>query len=239
MIAGAVFSLVGLSAVGGLQRITQKPVQGLFSAWGPRRSGPAEPRPHGRVSHPGPGPGIAPPVSGPPAPPPVLSTGPDGADLRPAAPALPPPPDAAAVNENVDGGDSVPDGMAGGPDDPQHGALVRGGIKKPVFPSPGAGAGLAGSAGPLALAFSGPEAEALTKDQRGELTRCVKMVSPRFPFSIALQNINGVFYVDPSRTSAELSGSQDFRDCLKLSVKGKIVPKVLTITKMLKGKAAP
>ena len=243
MVAGAIFSLVGLSAVGGLQRITQKPVQGLFSAWGPRRSGPAEPRPQGHLPHPDPNPAIPPPASRPPTPPPTLPVDrTDGADFGPAAPVSPITPvvaDAAAVTDNVDGGDNAPDGMVGGPDDPQHGALAHGGIKKPVFTSLGAGAGASGSAAPLALAFSGPEAEALTKEQRGELTRCVKMVSPRFPFSIALQNINGVFYVDPNRTSSELSGSQDFRDCLKLSVKGKIVPKVLTITKMLKGKAAP
>lgn len=251
MIAGAVFSLVGLSAVGGLQRLTQKPVQGLFSAWWPRSSTPAEPRPPGRASRPSPTVGTEPPSSGTPTPSPV--SGPvnetDAADLHPAAPVLPTLPVANANhsdihNDNGDGGDSVPDGMAGGTEDPLRGAagrgeeLAHGGIRKPVPVSPGAGIGVQGAAGPLALAFSGPEAEALTKEQRGELTRCVKMVSPRFPFSIALQNINGVFYVDPSRTSAELNNSQDFRDCLKLSVKGKIVPKVLTITKMLKGKAA-
>ena len=79
----------------------------------------------------------------------------------------------------------------------------------------------------------------LDATQRSELTSCVKMISPRLPFTILLQNINGTLYVDPNHTSPELSTSQDFRDCLKQRVKGKIVPKVLNITKMSKGKAAP
>lgn len=104
--------------------------------------------------------------------------------------------------------------------------------------SPPAGA-VGGSTVQLKLAFTGPESEALTETQRSELTSCVKMISPRLPFNILLQNINGILYVDPNHTSPELSTSQDFRDCLKQRVKGKIVPKVLNITKMSKGKAAP
>jgi hypothetical protein len=96
-----------------------------------------------------------------------------------------------------------------------------------------------GSAGSLVLSFAGPEVTALTVEQKTELTSCVRMISPRPPFQVVLQNINGVFYVDLNRTSPQLSGSQDFRDCLKLRVKGKIVPKVLTITRSGKGRTVP
>lgn len=234
MIAGAVFSMIGLSAVGGLQRITQKPVQGLFSNWWPRSPEPTVPRlpvdtgksPSGTVA------GV-PDLASEPVP-----------DLAAAAPSSPPVPPGG---DGVDGGSRAPDALPpDGPESLPRGVLVREDptrvpLKKLGFSGAVTTPGLAASglSGPLTLAFSGPEAEALTSEQRGELTRCVKMISPRAPFSIALQNINGVFYVDPNRTSAELSGSQDFRDCLKLSVRGKIVPKVLIITKMIKGKAAP
>ena len=89
-----------------------------------------------------------------------------------------------------------------------------------------------------ALQFGG-EASALTDEQRAQLTSCVRMIAPQPPFQVWLQNINGTLYVDPTRPSEQFSSSQDFRDCLKLSIKGKIVPKVLTITRMSKGKAAP
>lgn len=264
MIAGAVFSLVGLSAIGGLQRLTGKPVQGLFPTlwpWTARTTERRAPVPpvHDELPESA---GSAKVDSSVRSDSSVRAASSGGAGdagdfsarldagLLAAAP-LPP----AML---VDGGDLV-DGDDGrlaavrprGAEDLRPALLAHDDetTRNPMRRVPPgtqvggassiAGPGTGPGAGPLALAFAGPEADALTKEQRSELTRCVKMISPRYPFFIALQNINGVFYVDPNRTSAELSGNQDFRDCLKLSVKGKIVPKVLTITKMIKGKAAP
>lgn len=221
MAAGAVFALLGLGAVVALRQLSEHRGRPPTAERRPPASGPAT----GVTNEEGP----RPPATGPQAPPlPVLT---DGGTDAPAGPAE----DLAASSEPLDlqpAEDQSSDDLA--PLGPRRPGIP--GLRPPASLPPGA---VGGSAGPLKLAFSGPESEALTETQRSELTSCVKMISPRLPFTILLQNINGILYVDPNHTSPELSTSQDFRDCLKQRVKGKIVPKVLNITKMSKGKAAP
>jgi hypothetical protein len=113
---------------------------------------------------------------------------------------------------------------------------LRGATAMPVRPE-GTSAPPAGVL--LPLSFGGVDVDQLTPEQRAELTSCVRMISPRPPYRIVLQNIAGVLYVDSNHTSEHVSSSQDFRDCLKLRVRGKITPKVLTMTRMIKGKASP
>lgn len=221
MAAGAVFALLGLGGVVVFRQLTEPPAR--------------PPRPD-----------LLAPASSAASDERLVSSSPDGlpaADLR--APADGEPGDAG--REDLLGPGELPDLQPSGEGSaedlaapgPRHPGLVA---RPPVAPGtpPAAGTVAAGGAGgPLKLAFSGPEVEALTEAQRSDLTSCVKMISPRLPFNILLQNINGILYVDPNHTSPELSTSQDFRDCLKQRVKGKIVPKVLNITKTSKGKAAP
>lgn len=223
MAAGAVFALLGLGAVVALRQLTEPrarpPTAELRPPASRRAAGAAEQSPK-------------PLPEGPPAPARLALV--DGGADDAASPAD----DLAAVGEPLD----LQRDEGESPDD-----LAPSGSKRPASPglrppaaSPGTGPGaVGGSAGPLKLAFAGPESEALTEAQRSELTSCVKMISPRLPFNILLHNINGILYVDPNHTSPELSTSQDFRDCLKQRVKGKIVPKVLNITKTSRGKAAP
>ncbi|HRI49621.1 MAG TPA: hypothetical protein PLW65_05520 [Pseudomonadota bacterium] len=221
MAAGAVFALLGLGAVVALRQLTEHRGRPPTAERRPSTSGQAT----GATNEEGP----RPPAVGPPAP--LLPVLTDGGTDDAAGPAE----DLAAGSEPLDlqpAEDQSSDDLA--PLGPRRPGIP--GLRPPTSPPPGA---VGGSTGPLKLAFSGPESEALTETQRSELTSCVKMISPRLPFTILLQNINGTLYVDPNHTSPELSTSQDFRDCLKQRVKGKIVPKVLNITKMSKGKAAP
>ena len=226
MAAGAVFALLGLGAVAALRQLTEHRGRPPTAVLGAPTSGPADAAPGEQSPKPSP-PGPQAPYGR------ALADGGAGDAAGPAV-------DLAADREPLD----LQRSEAESPDD-----LAPLGSRRPGSPgsrpptnlpgtSPPQGAA-GGSAGPLRLAFTGPESEALTETQRSELTSCVKMISPRPPFSILLHNINGILYVDPNHTSPELSTSQDFRDCLKQRVKGKIVPKVLNITKTSKGKAAP
>lgn len=93
------------------------------------------------------------------------------------------------------------------------------------------------AAGPLALQIAGLGG-ALTAEQDLDIKSCVRIVRPVRPFRVTLQNIAGRLLV-AAPSSFEFSASQDFRDCLKLRVKGTLAAKVVTITGTSKGRPSP
>lgn len=77
----------------------------------------------------------------------------------------------------------------------------------------------------------------ITPAQKASLQRCVKMLSPRAPFFIVLDNLSGKLYVNTRSPPSVLSESDDFRNCVKelragnieakaVSIQGRIVTKV-------------
>lgn len=108
-------------------------------------------------------------------------------------------------------------------------------------PGPGPSAGPAPAAAPvlvseLELAFGSADG-VITPAQKASLQRCVKMLSPRAPFFIVLDNLSGKLYVNTRSPPSVLSESDDFRNCVKelragnieakaVSIQGRIVTKV-------------
>lgn len=93
------------------------------------------------------------------------------------------------------------------------------------------------AAGPLVLHL-GALGGALSAEQDLDIKSCVRIVRPVRPFRVTLQNIAGRLLV-AAPSSFEFSASQDFRDCLKLRVKGTLAAKVVTITGTSKGRPSP
>lgn len=91
--------------------------------------------------------------------------------------------------------------------------------------------------GPLALNIAALGG-ALSPEQDLDIKSCVRIVRPQRPFRVTLQNIAGRLLV-AAPSSFEFSASQDFRDCLKLRVKGTLAAKVVTITGTSKGRPSP
>ena len=96
-------------------------------------------------------------------------------------------------------------------------------ITKPTPPS------TASFVGPLDVSIDREDGGALTNEQRDNVKSCLRMVKPRPPVSVLLENINGMLYVSPRSPEHEILGSGDFRDCLKLRVQGKIATRSVLI----------
>lgn len=99
-------------------------------------------------------------------------------------------------------------------------------ISKPVAPPVAVASAFSG---PLDVRIEREDGGALTTEQRDIVKSCLRMVKPRPPVSVLLENISGTLYVSPGSPDHEILGSGDFRDCLKLRVKGKIAARSVLI----------
>jgi hypothetical protein len=99
-------------------------------------------------------------------------------------------------------------------------------------PAPGAG----GEA-EIRITTEGPP---LSSREVERIKYCLRLISPRPPYSARLVPIGGTLYLaDEQATSQVIWRSRDFRDCLKNEIQGNIGAKTVIIQGIVKGKAAP
>lgn len=243
MATGALIALVGLGSFAWVQRLRERP-----------RPGPADLQPAAARTGPdGVSPGELP--DGPDARPALAArtngdggTGPESEDLAPSevadfVPELPDSRPRAVASTDAAAGLPPTSRWPRGLDrsiPPLLSATavpVAPGAQAPGAQAPGAQAGA--QAGPAlgAPRITVSDGE-LSAEQRADLLRCVRIAQPSRAYRVTLDNIAGRLLV-AGPSSPEFSSSQDFRDCLKLGVRGTLVPKVVTITGTMKGRSAP